>query len=461
MLCRSRLRCAAVVVLLLGCGSEDSPADDESSTGDDSVTSTTDSSGDPSGDRTTLEDSSSLTMTGDETASGTDPTETTGPSDCQVSADCTDPNHPVCLDHECVPCTETFDGDMACNAKNEARPVCLGDGHCVQCARGNAAACGDTTPVCDEGTSTCVGCTYHEQCAATACDIATGACFDDGCVIDVEDGESIGTAVTNECVLIVHAGGFAERVQINGEKIALLGAEGDSPYVGGEAGNGQPSFDISGGAVVYIQGLRINGNDGSGLGIDVDGSTLYLDRTEVVENTGGGITLSNAANAQVRNSFVGGAIGIPALEVASGSSASVLYTTLGGSFSTSPALTCIAPGDVLVRNSILVARSGNPEVACAAASISYSATESTPGTGNVMLGVMGDPEAMDWFDDYDNGGFELANPPAAVLTAAQWRVADPVADPPRLADDPAVDIGGSDLRPTEDMAADVAGADVP
>ncbi len=394
------------------CG-DDKYADEDDSCLDTSTmtetnASTMDSSGDPSGDPTTMDDSSSvtMTMTGDETE--TDPTETTGPTDCQVSEDCTDPNRPVCLDNDCVPCTETPDGDMACNAKDEALPVCRDDGHCVQCTGGNAAACGDMTPVCDDGTSTCVGCTYHEQCAATACDIATGACFDDGCVIDVEDGESIGAAVANECVLIVHAGAFAESVQISGEKVAILAAEGDSPTVAGEVADGQPAFNISGGAVVYIQGLRVNGNDGSGLGIDVDGSTLYIDRTEVVANSGGGINLTNAAVGWIRSSIVG-ANGGSSFTGLFGVSADESTLTIEGSTvalndtqGAAPASLLCNGGTVTVRNSIIVAEAV-PSISCDG-DFSYSAVDTdVGGATNVVL----DTFDFGWFDSLGPGGFHL------------------------------------------------------
>ena len=132
-----------------------------------------------------------------------------------------------------------------------------------------------------------------------------------------------------------------------------------------------------------------------------------------------------------------------------GSSADILYCTLGGQFD-APALACTGPTSVTVRNSILVSRAVTTDIDCDDADISYSATELlVPGAGNVALGDMNMMDATAWFDGYNGGDFLLNNPPAAVLTAAQWQ-----------AGDPAVDIEGT-ARPDVDGTADVAGADVP
>jgi hypothetical protein len=209
-----------------------------------------------------------------------------------------------------------------------------------------------------------------------------------------------------------------------------------------------PTLRVEDGAEVYVQSLTLtlNGN-GANPGITADGATLYLDRTQVVGNTGGGILLSNAAAGHIRNCFVRGADGFAAV-TSDGSTAEILYSTLVGVLDTSPALTCDA--GVEARNSIIVSRAtgGDPDIACPAA-ITYSALElAYPGEGNVQLGALTSGNQDTWFTSYMMGDFHLNNPPAAVLTAAQWQAGDPL-----------VDIDG-EPRPTE-PGPDVAGADVP
>jgi len=165
-----------------------------------------------------------------------------------------------------------------------------------------------------------------------------------------------------------------------------------------------------------------------------------------------------------RHCFVGGAADVPAFSVDS-SSVDVLYSTLGGAFD-APALTCATPMSVEVRNSIIVSRAVSSDINCAAADISYSATEIlVAGTGNAAVGSFDMADATAWFGDYNGGDFSLApgagNTGAATFAGiAQWRAADLAAVPPRPADDPSVDIDGG-LRPNVDGTADVAGADVP
>jgi hypothetical protein len=435
------------------CGDDQTAEDDMSCVGTtetETNASTMDSTDtDPS---SSLTDDTATTMSSNTQGTETEDAGTTTESggDCQTSTECTNADFPVCLDNECVACTDTPDGDVACNSKDETMPVCNDVGQCVQCTDANVAACADTTPVCDTGTSTCVGCTYHEQCSDTACDIATGACFED-CVVDVEDGESIEDAVANNCVLIVHAGAFVESVQIDaGATVAILAAEGDAPSVVGQPANGLPSLDISGGSTVYIQGLRVNGNDGGGLGISVDGAALYLDRTEVVTNTGGGVALTGAASAHIRNSYLGGATADVAALSVQGSTADVVYSTLGGyddGFGGGSALQCSSPMAVSVRNSLVVKSGAGPEIVCDEADITYTCTENAfAGMGNVVLPDLG---AM-WFVDFNGGNYDLNTPPDEVLTAARWTTGDP-----------SVDISGVDPRPSVDGTMDVAGADVP
>ncbi len=409
-----------------------------------------------------------MSNTGD-TETATSSGDTTGPSGCMTSDECTDPAAPICEDMECVPCTTAGDGDAACAAKDPNAPACRDDGQCVQCTSLNAAACEDTTPICDGPSSACVGCTYHEQCEGSACRIATGACFDEAEVYDVGAGQTYVTLTDAhddlgdgaQVVLVLHAGAsFDEVLELTGANTAyaFVAADGDAPqWV--NTSTAVATLSVTNDAEAYVQDVKLTLN-GDEVGIEGDGGGVYLDRAQVVQNTGGGLRLTNAGYAQVRNCFIGGDIGQPAIAVNSASTASLLYSTLGGSFSTSPALSCSAAGDVVVRNSILVARNSNPEVSCASASVTFSASEATAGMGNVMLGTMGDPEAAAWFENYDNGEFALSAPPAAVLTAASWRTADPSDEPPRLADDPATDID-DDARPNVDGTADVAGADIP
>jgi len=383
--------------------------------------------------------SSSETESETEVTSETDPT--TGPTGCVTSLECTDPGSPVCVDEVCSPCGDAADGDAACEAKDPDAPACRGDGECVQCTPANPSSCEDVTPICDGGSSSCVGCTEHEQCAAGACLLDTGACFDEGCEVQINPGDDIENEAMDGCVLHIHAGAYAQSVTVSGGTVALLAAGDGDATLAGETANGSTSLTVTNGATVYVEGLLINGNDAGGIGVEVDNAFVWMDRTQVGANTGGGIALSNGANAHVRNCFVGGSINnLAALDV-TGSTIDLRYSTLGGGFgATAAALRCDAGSTVNVRNSLLVAETNAPEVACVTDSFDNNATEAELEEMNT-----------NWFVGWAEGDFSLnvANAPAEILTTAVWNTEDPLVD---IDDEP---------RPNVDGTADVAGADVP
>lgn len=414
-----------------------------------SMTEPTQTSSDPTTMSTmSMSDSESESESETEPTSATEPT--TGPTGCVASLECGDPQAPICDDMACVPCTDLGDGDAACAAKDPATPACRDDGACVECTLSSAALCEGATPVCDPGTSACAPCTYHEQCATDACHMATGECFDDTCRVEVDgdggaDAETISEAIGDGCVIIVHdaVGGYSENVVIDGgELVAVIAAEGEAPVIGGIDGNALPTVEIAGSSVVYLQGVEVSGN--SGLGVDVSGAEVRIDRARIVDNSGIGLRL-DAAEAVLRNSFVAGAGGATPAVDANGGTLDIIYGTLGGLGINAIALDCSGGAVVNVRNSIIVAEDDAPEIACAGAVLTNTATETGPAVnGNVALGDM-DPA---WFEGFAAGNFLLL-PAGAIVFAdiAEWT---PV--------DPSVDIEG-DPRPSE-MGPDVAGADV-
>jgi hypothetical protein len=284
--------------------------------------------------------------------------------------------------------------------------------------------------------------------------MATGACFEADCVVEVGDevgGEidydNIADAMMDGCVVIVHEldgeAPYVGALTADGITVALLAADGEQPVVQGTGGD--PSLTVTSDATAYVRGLRFSQN--TDVGIFVDGASVWLDRSEVVGNDGGGIVLTNGASARLRNCFVGGADALAAIDVDS-SSLDLLYSTVGGVAFTSPALACSSGMTVAVRNSILVAQDPSiEEIQCSAADVTYSVTEAAfGGAGNASVGNMN----TNWFGGFAGGDFSVTgNIPDEVLTTAQWQLGDPPTD-----------IDGT-ARPDADGTADVAGADVP
>jgi hypothetical protein len=432
------------------CGGGKSLADDpdceglaEGSSSSDTAT-TVDATSEPTGGPTTA---GSMSASGSET--GTAGTTTTGEVGCEDSSECTDPLAPICGATMCLPCL----ADEECMAKGPGAPVCGDDGRCVACTPSNIGACEGTTPVCDGAVNECVGCGFHEQCPASACDIATGACFEEGCVVEVDgdggaDYSNIQAAIADGCVVIVHelnGGDTYSQFEVDGVEVAILAADGEEPLVAGLAGN--PSLSVTGGAVVYVQGLTFSGNT-MAEGVSVNGANLYLDRTQLVANAGGGVVLTNEAIGHLRNCIIGGngtGAGPSRGITVDASTLDVLYSTIArnDADTANDSLSCVGASTVTVRNSILVGRD-DPSVQCAVATIEDSALDQASG-GNTNVGAIQNT----WFDSVAGNVFTRSAVGGGVFgDVAQWQVSDPL-----------VDIDG-DPRPTE-PGPDVAGADIP
>ncbi len=81
----------------------------------------------------------------------------------------------------CADCS----GLTSCADVDAAKPACdAASALCVECTEADASVCGGNTPVCDLDANACSSCVAHEQCPSGACNIATGACFEDSLWVD-------------------------------------------------------------------------------------------------------------------------------------------------------------------------------------------------------------------------------------------------------------------------------------
>ena len=422
--------------------------------GDDAGVATTDDSTTSSSSSSSGEASSGTTAasSGSESSSST-----TEPLLCGSDAECPDPAVPFCepLSGSCVACDQAEDPDKACAGLDPLRPLCV-EGTCVACTAENPTVCAQQLLLCDAATSTCVPCTEHGQCGTGACELAVGTCFPPGLVVHVDGDDhelpsmasaALDTAVAyvptgQRRVIIVHEfddGRSYGPVVIDGDKtVALLAAEGEAPMVQGYGGNS--GIRVEGvEAVVYMDGISIRGS--GDVGLRVNGGQAWVDRSRIVQNSGGGVLAEAGAELLLRNCFVGSLGDVTGVEI-DGASASVLYSTVTAStFGSTPALGCTTPLAVDVRNSIIVSQGGTSpdELDCAGASVSSTATEAEAGAFNIG-----------WFDEFNAGDFSLT--PSGAMTFADvalWSTGDPFTD-----------IDG-DPRPEVDASPDYAGADLP
>lgn len=334
------------------------------------------------------------------------------------------------------------------------------------CTENDATVCDGQLLVCDTEAMECVPCTAHEQCEARACDLLaeTPTCFDPDQVRRVGSGQDdldvTGALMTvqsmgwTRAVLVLHEGGdINDAATVSAGAVALIAAPGQSPqWINTEAMN-ESTLSVSGADTrVYLDALRLS--TGSGAGLFCDGAEVDVQRSQIVNNDGGGISAMSGCEVFVENSFIGGSDNSAALNVNS-SSADVVYSTLGGGTINAWGLLCASPIAVGVRNSIIVALgnsiTGGEDVICPSAMLTDTATETAfMGMGNEMVGELDLMNPEDWFVNYSIGDFSLQNDGLVLFDGvAEWREGDPPAD-----------IDG-DLRPMVEGVPDYAGADVP
>lgn len=430
-------------------------------------------------------DGTDTESTGTETADttdATDTTETTGPMLCQGPEDCLDPAMPFCdMSGACVACDGMPEPDLACAGADANLPVCF-EGACVACAEGKTDACVGTTPICNADTNMCEGCSEHDQCPDSACNMAEGNCMDPGVIVHV-DGDfancvaSDGSEAMPYCTIGAALGAAGDEVLVTLHEldnddpyvqantvavdVAMFSASGEQPRVQGSGG--APALTISASGNLFLVDLAITGGPSTGItinggkvwieqarittnaaqGISMNGGSAWVERSEIVNNTGGGIVVDGGGMLMLENSFVGGSSNNPAINAMVGTVEVNFSTAALAPAIATPSLSCAGGADVVVRNSIITSTNPAAEVACPSAMILGSALEMAMGD-NVALGDVD----INWFADYLAGDFHLAGVyPMDISTAATWESGDP-----------STDIDG-DTRPVTDGTPDFAGAD--
>lgn len=398
--------------------------------------------------------------------SSVDGTETDTAAECATNDHCAAPEA-FCEGGQCVGCDATEAPNDACAVLDPAQPLCV-DGSCVACTKEDESACADATPICDFETNTCVGCTRHEQCPASACHQEVGVClpFDrvwrvDGdapACAEADGSERSPYCTIAEAMANIGAGEegtlwlspredglpYSESLTISAARVVAVRAEdGERPRVAG-TGVGSP-ITVSGGAVAYLDHGRVDGSVGAEA-ISVVGGVLHLQRWLVVLNSGGGIALSNGAELRADTSVIGanGSALVDAQALRSTDSDFVLrYVTVAGNDSAGVAsILCTGTTSGTVRNSIVVGLDPS-SIDCPGLNASASAVDSlVEGDDLVLL----DSFDAGWFVAPGAGDFHVAlGHPFGDI--ARWQPGDPP-----------VDIDG-DLRPLMIDAPDVAGAD--
>lgn len=359
---------------------------------------------------------------------------------------------PFCVDGACLGCDALENPDEACAATDPENPVCSALG-CVECGATDDSLCIEDAPVCaDDGQ--CRGCSAHDECE-TACDFETGWCFDEAVVVG-EDGVTAAGALSAALEGVEPGGRIAIRwmpgaecildtvTVAEGRSVALLGEPGARPCL--TSWDDRAAITVTDGSSLYLLDVRIE--ESYGMAVEVRGASLYAERVELVNNSGGAVSISQDAYLHLRNAMVGGdRNNVPVLRTHT-STLDVAYSSVVAGFGDAQGIVCDGDNAVSVRNSIVLSEGSIGEIDCPQAEVSYSALEAVFGEGNVAVGAV---DTGRWFENYPGGDLHLRYDTLGMPfeDVAQWVQGDPL-----------VDLDG-DPRPGVEQAQDWAGADIP
>lgn len=387
----------------------------------------------------------------------------------------------------------------ACESCESVTPYCV-DGKCVECIM--ASDCLGQGMICDLDSNTCVAndaCQDHIDCASEACEIDTGTCFparsrhyfvlagapdESADCSDISPCSQIGAAMTAIAAdggthHIVHVGdgtyneGFG--LTTDNVRVAVLAVDGT--LIKSESGNpvivagAMPPNSLD--TKLYLKDLTISGlgstavvcqsinflgldeikvQDLAGDGLLANGCTVWSRRSQFLRNFGG-LTMS-AGTIRLENTVVSGSTTTPALTVNAPSTLEILYSTIAQQAGVPMTLLKCGGGEpvtVTIRNSALLHDSVLP-VDCAAtittanSVVSSAALNVGPPAGNKELGV---DQVASIFVDWAGSDLHVVDNVTELRDVAVWKAGDPLTD-----------LDG-EVRPNEDKAPDVAGADVP
>lgn len=325
---------------------------------------------------------------------------------------------------EALDCTVMGCGDSGkvCDATTRA---------CVECTTTESAACTGTSPVCKN--DACTACEAATDCPSQAC-LGTGACEDASMVAYATAGTqgdcltaatacgSIAAAMSTGRPVIRLSGTFHEAVSIATGAITLIGDDDGTTKIDSTAAlstllavtgsstsvtvrnvsfagapNNSYGITMVANDLAHPPSLEldhINVTNVQGIGIYATGGSVSIDRANVADNGGGGISLS-ATTFHVRNVFathngaVGGTIGGMFVSQGSGSiEFATIANNLGISDGNSRGLAC-ASTTATVDSSLLQGNS-NSQTAGTGCTFTYSNffPDAAPtGTGNVHMQV--------------------------------------------------------------------------
>lgn len=462
-------------------------------------------------DATTSTSEPTTSTTTDTDTATTDEPGTCDPEDGLLNPACGDALPYCSAAGVCGDCSVLTD----CAKVDAEKTVCdVESGACVECTANESSACGDSTPVCDTLTNTCVGCSDHAQCPDSACDMVSGECMDtDNVLYVLGDYENSGN-----CTEMLFAGGTEElpycrmdialdhaemsggnvwtfklldgsvfpqlNVQIssNDPLVYAIVADVNSSPVIPEFKSSSPTIKVSGDVTLYLHNLdfessaaiadnptllcdgaelvvsdsRVRG--GVGPGIRGTDCALTVHSSSITDNKSEGLDLSGGSLV-MRNSFVSdngpddkwGGGGMTLSQV----SIDIAYSTIVDNMNPAGAdsIQCDkAEAPNVVRNSIVARNPSQPNqsITCTNLKVEHSVVDGAADTGDGNMELAADAILGLLMKGANNGVYAVKDASAASMIEEVALWLD---------GDPTADFEG-DPRPAVDGTPDTPGADV-
>lgn len=233
-------------------------------------------------------------------------------AECTTSADCEDPNQPVCSLGLCI---DTCRVDADC-AEVPGRPFCAGDGVCVGCV--DAMDCGGDATICDAGSRSCRGCEADAECASDVCVEATGVCADETEVVFVStSGNDSGTCpstapcrtlayaltIANSTRNVIHVEGGTLSVPSTLTVSISVTFDGTGTLLTSPANGPIMQLATAGAIVVVVEGFRVS-NASDRVDFNVGSKTLRMFDVTLQRSSIQGSGTFEAAHSEFRTNTI-------------------------------------------------------------------------------------------------------------------------------------------------------------
>ena len=396
---------------------------------------------------------------------------------------------PFCVDGNCAGCVDAG-GDEACAAASGSTPQCHPNtGACVECYATPSPACGEDAPFCTTE-FTCGGCTSHDDCPDSACNLFRGTCMDDAIQVWIDDENcdngASGSASAPLCTIdaainriatgdsgVIHAGaaGFGKlRLESCSVRyVAVLGESSVTTIFNTSEVPGASTINVACGNELMLDNVRVRRNVDSAVecsnggrialtrarvddglrGVHADDCSIISRRSRYLELRGAALEAVNGAELDLEGDIIAATVSdddpmtTDGGVVVDGASVAFRFATLVDNVDDN--VVCEGAYEVSAHSSIVINEVGGPSFACTDAAVDHSVIDSTLTNGTENSALTFD---AGWFLNRPQHDYRLGGAGSALDGIGRWDPGDPRIDIDR---DPWPDVPGSASYPGADQ----------